>query len=268
MGETRYREYPIPPPLASLVKCIWSLENDQAIYDAPRQRILPDGCVELVFHFHDPFRTHFANGKTALQPRSFVVGQMNRFLEIAPDGRIGFIAIRFSARGAYHFFPRSLNQVAAAVIDSREVWKERADEWTDRIGLAAGMPARVRIVEELLLGCLRERAGCDRMVDQCLQLIETRAGQSSIAQLASEIGAGRRQLTRRFESAVGVSPKQFSRIIRFLHVLRCLQDRTHQTLTETALSCGYFDQAHFNHEFRQFAGMKPGELLTFPNVAF
>src|SRR4029077_8934488 len=133
------------------------LENDRAVYDAPRQRILPDGCIELVFHFHDPFRTHFANCNTALQLQSFVVGQMKHFLEIAPVGRIGFIAIRFSARGAYHFFPRSLNLVAAEVIDSREVWKERADEWTDRIGLAAEMPARVRIVEELLLGCLRER---------------------------------------------------------------------------------------------------------------
>src|SRR5882724_9145464 len=101
MGNTRYREYPIHPALASLIKCIWSLESDGAICDPPRERILPDGCVELVFHFHDPFRTHFANGKSAVQPQSFVVGQMKRFLEIAPVGRIGFVAIRFYARGAY-----------------------------------------------------------------------------------------------------------------------------------------------------------------------
>jgi AraC-like DNA-binding protein len=268
MGETRYREYSIHPTLASSVKCIWSLESDRAIYDAPRQRILPDGCVELVFHFHDPFRTDFANGKSALQPRSFVVGQMKRFLEIAPVGRIGFIAIRFSARGAYLFFPRSLSQVAAGVVDLRETWKSRADEWTDRVALAREMTARLRIVEEILLASLRENGRYDRMVDRCLQLIETASGQSSIAQLASEIGASGRQLTRRFQNAVGVSPKEFSRVSRFLYVLRCLRERKHQTLTETALASGYFDQAHFNHEFREFAGMTPGELLSFPNVAF
>jgi AraC-like DNA-binding protein len=268
MGETCYREYPIHPALRLLVKCIWSLESDRAIYDAPRERILPDGCVELVFHFHDPFRTHFPNGRGAVQPRSFVVGQMKRFLEIAPLGRMGLIAVRFYARGAYLFFPRSLHQVAAGVVDLTEVWKERADEWTDRVALAREVTARARIIEEALLASLRANGRYDRMVDRCLQLIETAAGQSSIAQLASEIGTSSRQLTRRFQNAVGVSPKEFSRVSRFLHVLRCLRDRKHQTLTETALVCGYFDQAHFNHEFREFAGMTPGDLSTFPNVAF
>jgi AraC-like DNA-binding protein len=268
MSETRYREYPIHRALISLIKCIWSLESDRPIYDAPRERILPDGCVELVFHFHDPFRTHFASGKSTVQPQSFVVGQMKRFLEIAPVGRIGFVAIRFYARGAYRFFPRSLDQVAAGVVDLTEVWRRRTGEWTDRIASARGMSARVRIVEEALLASLRQNGRYDRMVDRCLQLIETTSGQSSISQLAFEIGASSRQLTRRFQNAIGISPKEFSRVSRFLNVLRCLRERKHQTLTETAVSCGYFDQAHFNHEFREFAGMAPGELFTFPNVAF
>jgi len=268
MGEPRYREYPISPALASFIKCIWSLESDGPVYDALPERILPDGCVEVVFHFHDPFRTHFANGDGSVQPQSFVVGQMKRFLEIAPVGRIGFIAIRFYARGAYLFFPRSLDQVAAGVVDLREVWKERANEWTDRVALAGGMAARVGIIEDALVAALRENGRYDRMVDRCLQLIETAAGQSTVAQLASEIGVSSRQLSRRFQNAIGMSPKEFSRVSRFRYVLRCLRERKNQTLTETALACGYFDQAHFNHEFRELAGMTPGEFFTFPNVAF
>ena len=50
MGEPRYREYPIRRVLASFIKCIWSLESDGPVYTLP-ERILPDGCVELVFHF-------------------------------------------------------------------------------------------------------------------------------------------------------------------------------------------------------------------------
>jgi AraC-like DNA-binding protein len=56
-------------------------------------------------------------------------------------------------------------------------------------------------------------------------------------------------------------------VSRFLYALRYLRAGKHATLTETALACGYFDQAHFNHDFREFAGMTPGELFTFPNVA-
>ena len=64
-GETCFREYPVHATLAPFVKCIWSMESDQPVYDAPRERILPDSCVELVVHFRDPFRSHFANGGNA-----------------------------------------------------------------------------------------------------------------------------------------------------------------------------------------------------------
>jgi Domain of unknown function (DUF6597) len=90
MDEPRYREYPIHPALAPFVKCIWSVESDRAIYDAPRERILPDSCVELVFHFNDPFLSHFSDGESAVQPRSFLVGQMKRFLEIAICEKFGW----------------------------------------------------------------------------------------------------------------------------------------------------------------------------------
>jgi AraC-like DNA-binding protein len=268
MGEPRYREYPIRAALASFIKCIWSLESDGPVYHALPERILPDGCVELVFHFHDPFRTHFANGESTVQPRSFVVGQMKRFLEIAPTGRVGFVAIRFSVRGAYLFFPRSLAQIADGVVDLSEVWKGRADKCTERVASSREMPARVGIVEEALLALFYENGRYDRMVDRCMQLIETGAGQRSIEELSSEIGASSRQLTRRFQNGVGISPKEFSRVSRFLYALHCLRERKYQTLTETAHACGYFDQAHFNHDFREFAGMSPGELSTFPHVAF
>ena len=128
----------VHPALAPFVKCIWSQESDRAILDAGRERILPDSCVELVIHFRDPFRTHFADGTSALQPQGFVVGQMKRFLEIEPAGRMGLIAIRFYARGAYLFFQRPLSEVAAGIVDLEDIWKERARELTERIALASG----------------------------------------------------------------------------------------------------------------------------------
>lgn len=264
----RLREYPVHPALAPFVKCIWSQESDEAIFDSCRERILPDSCVELVFHFRNPFRTHFADGTTALQPHSFVVGQMNRFLDIEPEGRMGLIAIRFYARGAYLFFQRPLSEVAAGIVDLGEVWKERASELTERIALARDMTDRVRLMEETLLALLSRNSRFDPTVNRCLQLIEADCGQLNIAQLAADLGVSSRQLTRRFQHTVGLSPKEFARVSRFLHVLRCLNGNEHRSLTETALACGYFDQAHFNHEFREMAGMAPSELFTFSNVAF
>ena len=262
------REYSVHPVLSPLVKCIWSQESKRAIFNAGRERILPDSCVELVIHFHDPFLTHFPDGPTALQPQGFVVGQMKRFLEIEPAGRIGLIAVRFRARGAYLFFQRPLNEVAAGIVDIEDIWNERGRELTERIALAFGMTERVRIIEEALLGLLAKNGRYDRTVDQCLQLIDAKRGQLNVAQLAAHLGVSNRQLSRRFQHVVGLSPKEYARVSRFLHAMSLMNDSSPHTLTETALACGYYDQAHFNHEFREMAGMAPGEFFDFPDVVF
>ena len=73
---------------------------------------------------------------------------------------------------------------------------------------------------------------------------------------------------RHFASWFGLTPKELGRVSRFLHALRILSSGHRGSLTEVALASGFFDQAHFNHEFQELAGMRPGELLTFPNVSF
>jgi hypothetical protein len=183
------REYAVHPALAPFVKCIWSLESDAPIRDAGRERILPDSCVELVFHFRDTYRSHFASGESALQPASFVVGQMRRFLEIEPTGRAGLVAVRFFARGAYLFFRRPLHEVAAGVVDLEDLWRARAREWTERIALADGMPARLRFIEQALLSLLRANGRTDPAVDRALHLIDARRGLVGVDDLAG--GGGR-----------------------------------------------------------------------------
>lgn len=262
------QEHAVHPALAPYVKCIWSLESDAPIPDAGRERILPDGCVELVFHFRDTYRTHFADGTADLQPASFVVGQMTRFLEIEPTGRAGLVAVRFRARGAYLFFDRPLRELAAGVVDLGDVWRGRATEWTERIALAGGMPARLRYVEQALLARLRANGRTDPAVDRALDLIDARRGRVRVDALADEIGVSTRHLGRRFQRAVGVGPKEYGRIRRFLHALELMNGPEPRSLTDVALHGGYYDQAHFNHEFRELSGMSPGALAAFPNVSY
>lgn len=268
MGEICYREYPIPTVLIPFVRLIWSLECDRSIHDAGSERILPDGCVELVFHFRDPFYTAFANQECYAQPQGFLVGQMNEFIEIAPHGRVGFVAVRFSAQGAYRFLPGSLKRIAGGIVATKDIWKDADGETIDCIATAPTMRRRIAIVEALLKKYLALTQREDILVDRALELIQLHAGTLRIAEVASVVGASSRQLNRRFESAVGVTPKQFSRVSRFVHALNELRSHRNTPLTEIALSCGYFDQAHFNHEFRQFAGFQPTELFTRADVAF
>lgn len=236
-------------------------------HKAVRERILPDGCVELVMHFRDPFRNRFFDGTTNLQPQSFVVGQMKHFLEIEPIGPAGFVAVRFRARGAYLFFKPPLTEITDSVVPLCEVWNDRANEYTERVALARGMAARVQIVEQMLLEALRANGRRDSAMERCIRLIQNATEPLVVTELASMLGLSSRQLARRFQTAVGMTPKEFMRVNRFIRAARRLRMRDDSSFTETAYACAYFDQAHFNHEFREFAGMTPREFVGAKNVA-
>ena len=65
-----------------------------------------------------------------------------------------------------------------------------------------------------------------------------------------------------FREQLGVPPKTMARILRFQKAVRLLGTSTQLRWAEIALRCGYYDQAHFNRDFRDFAGASPGEFLA------
>ena len=93
-----YRTYEVSEALSPLVKCFWSLEAP-ATDTAEKQRIVPDGCMELIFHYGDLYYQYREDGGVFLQPRAFVFGQITSALEIAASGKSGILAARFHPEG-------------------------------------------------------------------------------------------------------------------------------------------------------------------------
>lgn len=60
---------------------------------------------------------------------------------------------------------------------------------------------------------------------------------------------------------MGLGPKRFVRLIRFQRVFEQRREHDARAWSEVALDCGYYDQAHFNRDFRAFAGVKPREII-------
>jgi AraC-like DNA-binding protein len=80
--------------------------------------------------------------------------------------------------------------------------------------------------------------------------------------LAVELGITRRHLERRFLAATGLTPKAYQRIARLHHTVRALLLGRRSDYLSLALSHGFYDQAHFIHDLRALAGLRPSELLT------
>jgi AraC-like DNA-binding protein len=179
------------------------------------ERILPDGCVELVFNLADPFRRFHANGKTEVQPRMLITGQMRSYALIQPSGRVMLWGIRFRPSGAFAFLHVPLQQLTDQIIEGAAVLEKWANELHERLGLAHSLHASIELIETALLQRLHERWQCDQLIEEAVRRILVSEGRVRVEQLFADLGLSGRQIERKFRIMVGLSPKMLARILRF-----------------------------------------------------
>jgi methylphosphotriester-DNA--protein-cysteine methyltransferase len=85
----------------------------------------------------------------------------------------------------------------------------------------------------------------------------------SVSSIVDDVGMSQRRFIEIFRGEVGVTPKAFARLRRFQHVLGFVEHLTEVDWTDVALRYGYFDQAHFIHDFREFSGVSPSVYLKY-----
>jgi AraC-like DNA-binding protein len=260
-----YREFRPHPLLASNVKLIWTLELDAQSGNGSTQRILPDGIVEAVFHFGEPYLMRHDGEPFHQQPASFAVSQTKRFLEIKPVGRSGFIAIRFYPWGARRFFRLPVLDFADRHVPADQLWGSACGELLEKIAEASSIRERVAQLEGFLLERFDDSP--PDVVDRGLRVIWARRGELTVRGLSRRLGVGERILERRFRASTGASPKRMIRLARFLSICRELRRRP-ENLAHLAHGAGYHDQAHFIKECRAFSGLTPGQLAKRKDVSF
>ncbi len=261
-----YKEFLPSPRLSPYVKLIWCLELDSPGDFGPPERIAPDSIVEMIFHYRVPMAVRFAGEAYVVQPRSSVISQTRRFVEILPRGPTGLISIRFRPGGGYHFFRAPVSAFSDRLTLAEDLWGDRANEIEERLAGAADIRERVDLVEQFLLRLLREHEKAD--VAPLVRMVWNRKGQVRVAQLCRELGLTEKGMERIFTAALGMPPKRFARLTRFLHACTTLRRGIPGTLTQAGYDCGYYDQAHFIGDFKAFSGMTPGEFSASRSLSF
>lgn len=254
-----YREFPPTPPLARFVECFWSLQSDGGPESVQPERILPDGCVELILNFGARFQEHKENAQREDQPLNYIVGQMTRPIFIAPTGSVRLLGIRFHPGGTFPFFRIPMQELTNQVVDLAAIAGEFERDLMARTGAAGFLRLKIKSVEELLVDRLRSCKPDFWLAGLSTRIVQS-GGQVSVDTLATDAGISSRQLERRFLREVGIGPKLLCRILRFQQIFRAI-DRNDSRWAATAADCGYYDQAHLIRDFQEFAWQTPSTLL-------
>lgn len=171
----------------------------------------------------------------------------------------GVVLAMFHPAGAAQFFAEPLHELfdATAALDQLVPHRE-LDRVASRVADATDHTQRSAAVEAFLLARLRPRPP-DPVVAAAVRAIHDARGAIRIGALARTLGISQDPLEKRFRRTVGASPKQFALLLRLRHVLDTYRPGT--SLTRLALDAGYYDQSHFNREFRAVTGEAPGRFL-------
>ncbi len=251
-----YREIPPPLILADFVRHFWYIEYDTDTAAQMPFRLMADGFPSLIFQYKNKFKKH--DDLSVAFPDCLLFGHTSRYLDLIIEGAFGVFGVAF-----FPFVPSLLFGITGTtycnhVISSIDLLKPSDRCLEEQIALAETHTERINILSEYLIGKLNVCAVRDPLIQSVVRLMVHTGGHLPVERLMNDIAVSRRQLERRFGSTIGMSPKLFSRIIRFQNCLKDPRLLKARTLTEFAYINGYADQSHFNREFQAFSGINPG----------
>ena len=210
--------------------------EDGAAWLAP-----PSTSVTVIINMGEPFGG---------LPGAFVAGPSDVCDVVSMHGAIDCVELKLTPLGAYRLFGVPVSELTNEVVDLAELADLRPDRLDDGLlRLADAGPAPAGEVAWVW------------------RRLHATHGNVPISALAAEVGWSRRHLVDRFRAQTGLPPKTLARVLRFEELLRRLPGGGE--LAEVATACGYYDQAHMNRDFREFAGTTPGAWLArFPSVQY
>lgn len=246
--------------LSKYIKCYWSLENQDDSVPHSRERIFPDGCIELIFNYGDLFVTYNSKGEAEEQPKNFIHGQLKKFIEVQGMGKVGIFSIRFQPSGLQTFIDSDVNQFTEVFTEVSNIWKE-GNLLEKEMNSCQNNEERISVIEKFLENRLKNSPN-NTDIECCVNEIIQSDGMISIEKLSEDLKIGKRHLERKFLSNVGLSLKLFSRIIRFNNALQLIENKDFRNFTNVAHDGGFYDQAHFIKDFKYFTGLNPKQYFS------
>ncbi len=254
--------------LAPWIKCYWWVESVKEHECAggcarvePPDLLIPDGHSEIVFRTAGEF-TRWQLGEPAKRTcmsRSYVIGGRSKSVFTHSPGGLRLAGVKLDPRAMRALLRRPLTDfrditVACADLECRELL-DLEDEIAN-LGSVERMP---KVLDRFFLRRLGGRIPDDAATELLLAKIGATRGAQPIMKWVREQRLDARTLERRFVARVGMTPKQFARVERFKHAYRLLGQ--YRSGGRRVYLDAYYDESHFDREFRDFMGTSPTSWL-------
>ncbi len=255
------------PALLEFIDSVFVLDIDfrAGVGLSPIYPFVPTHNRILCFYLQDRMKVKKQTDGFLLRTRSVIIGPQLTPVTLDLGQHHQSVIVNLKPAGMYRLLGIPMAELVERDYDARLVMGREIDELLDRLHAGRSPAARNATVQRYLLGKLARLRPL--LPFDAAMLHQVRAsGNLPIEQVAAAACLSLRQFERLSHERLGLSPKVYSRLIRFSHAYKCREIAPHLSWTTIAHRCGYFDQMHFIRDFKVFAGHAPG-LLTPESLA-
>jgi AraC-like DNA-binding protein len=251
------------PPLSQFVHLLWLYEG----YNQPhaKERVLPTGEMQIVINLLEDKSCIYDRDDTdrcQTLSGSLLSGAHSEYVVIGTAMQAFIMGVYFKPGGAFPFLRMPAGELRDTTVSLETLWGATAVDLRDRLLEAPTNQARFEILERVLLAELNRGFVRHGAVGFALRRFMDAPHTTTVASVTDQIGLSPKRFIQVFRDETGLTPKVFCRIRRFQQVLNRMDGRKSVEWAEVALDCGYFDQAHFIHDFRAFSGINPSSYLA------
>ena len=245
-------------PLQAHVDSLWY--SARGALPHARERFLPTGCADIVVLLLQEHLIRY-EGEHDMQARrlrgAIVQGPFDRFGVRGTEGASAVVGVHFTPGGAAAFLGGALPDLRNRTELLEDLWGPWARDLRERLQAAASPQQVLQLLQDLLLQRLGDAPPPDPLAAFAIAAFRRDPASARVAPVQRASGCTPAQFIRRFEQAVGLTPKRFARIQRLGLLLPQLARCGPRDWAQVAAGGGYYDQSHLIHEFRQLTGMTP-----------
>lgn len=243
-----YKEYIPTDELKPFLDTFWISTNfDQAI----ESRILPDGCVDIIFDLDQ---------ETPTDPENMirVSGMMTKYKKIVSKKNSETLGIRFKAGHFNAISNIPLSKIKNKAINASEIFPKLNYSILEELVGKNNPFEKIQLINNFLITEINwSNTNLNSLELSVCESIRSSFKEINLAKIAQDHFISLRQLERRFKTVVGVTMKEYHSIIRFNKTIKSISKDPNSSLLSIAFDNGYFDHSHLTKEINRMSGLNP-----------
>jgi len=245
-------------PLKPFIKTYRIIESQDELVN----RVLPGTSLTIAFRCKGDVNYIKENQQDKL-PVSTISGIRKSVRLIHYSRDTTTLVVLFKETGATAFFKEPLHELFEESVSlDNFIPHQKINRIEELLAEAKTNNQRIAIIEQFLLSKLYNYKP-DQLISAAISIIQSKKGIVKIKELADTLFISQDAFEKRFRKTIGSSPKQFCNVIRIKAIID--QKKHNKNLLDLAIDAGYFDQPHFNKDFKLFTGQTPTEFFSFPS---